>query len=519
MKCEFCDKNQKDLYLLNLPCGFLVCSDHVISQDEMFICFVCNDHSINKTKCLEIRKNQKKIDQIKLLEEKNSILELCDKIDNLKTDPNCFFDNQFSSIINKIDLKKEILKLEFSKLVDAYHESLLKEVKCFQSDFLGLIGPKFKKINTENIRMILKACEDDPCFAFKKESDFNKNELDEFLVKLDFLKNFKFSPSSTKFDIELKKNFGTVNSKEILNDLKISLNLPLEKNLSLTESNEKNNLQLSNKFKFKYSFGMNYFVELNDGGIASSSINNSCNLTMAFPSTGQIIEIPAITSCSNIDFIFLANDKKIVTICKNGNAKIWQNSGCINSFSLSETKINFADLILNYLIFIDKTQRVITFNLENGRLEMFAYSIKEQITAFKILSNDIILTGHQDKVVEWNTKKQIKLREHQVYGTVNCIERISGKDFICATNICMVKVVNNELFFKNCSENHIISLQVCDNGNILTVHSLDETIKLWNTDNFDLVYQVTGSKPKFAKILKSGKLAYVDTFGKFYIIE
>ncbi|RNA09256.1 hypothetical protein BpHYR1_022549 [Brachionus plicatilis] len=510
MSCEYCYKNQFDLLLFILPCGYSVCYEHLTYQDTLFKCLVCQDHLIEKKSCFEMRKNRKKLDEMEFLELKQSILLSCDKIDILKKDIKFSVNENFSNVINQIDLKRELLKYELDKLVDDYHESLLKEVKNCESKFVDLMEAQIKQINTEKIRTFLSQTFDDKDIKTKNNylSELKIQKFDILFNNFEKLKNFKFNQSFKKSDIDFAVFFGTINSTEVTDDLQ----------LSSKEPEYKNSVPFLNKFNLRCQFGTNNFVELSTGELVSSSLSNRSNLLMINPSSGQMTEISHFLDESEIIFIFLGQEDKLITISEGGYVKIWQNGKCLNFFNLKE-KILFADLNSSDFIFTNDLLFVTLFDLEVGIYKKTCYSIKEQITALKILSNKVFLTGHRDKIIEWDIESEQNLREYKMYGEVFCIDILNENKFICTTNICMTLVVNCKTIFKNCYENPISSVKFCGDGNILSVGMQDEKVKLWKMDNFDLEYEANVTKPCFARILKSGRLAYTDCQGRVYISD
>lgn len=106
MFCEYCNCEQDDLNLLTLPCGYLVCNEHIRYQDSFFECIICKNHLIDKKGYLEMKKNERKIDEINFIEKKESILNLCDQIDTIKKEIESYLKNHLSKVNNKIDLKR-----------------------------------------------------------------------------------------------------------------------------------------------------------------------------------------------------------------------------------------------------------------------------------------------------------------------------------------------------------------------------------------------------------------------------
>ncbi|RNA42285.1 hypothetical protein BpHYR1_003318, partial [Brachionus plicatilis] len=169
MNCEYCSKNEDDLYLFVLPCGYSVCYDHLTSQDESFNCFVCQDHVIEKQSCFRMKKNEKKLDKVLFFTVKESIMDLCNQIDEI--DSGCFTANYLSKVINKIDLKREILKDYFIRQIDDYYESLINQIKEHESEFIDSFKNDLDRVNSEDVRnnlnILLQNDSEDDLFDYK----------------------------------------------------------------------------------------------------------------------------------------------------------------------------------------------------------------------------------------------------------------------------------------------------------------------------------------------------------------
>ena len=58
--CDYChEKSNKTS--ITLPCGFLVCLDHIPNDAETLTCFICKDHQINVKECFNMPRNKLKL--------------------------------------------------------------------------------------------------------------------------------------------------------------------------------------------------------------------------------------------------------------------------------------------------------------------------------------------------------------------------------------------------------------------------------------------------------------------------
>jgi hypothetical protein len=139
IKCPIClSKYSKPI---TLPCGDTICMEHLANQswtiDKKFKCDVCNNMHILPDEGFPINKTIEKMLQINLdkLDRGESwknaklafdLLNLKFKsFEVIKNDPDFYIDEYFAEITNKIDIRREEVKLE----VDNHFDKLLNYIK------------------------------------------------------------------------------------------------------------------------------------------------------------------------------------------------------------------------------------------------------------------------------------------------------------------------------------------------------------------------------------------------------
>lgn len=63
ISCQICNK-VFDQISITLPCGYLVCAEHLNTDFENLNCPICNDHVINVRECLEMPRNKRILDYL-----------------------------------------------------------------------------------------------------------------------------------------------------------------------------------------------------------------------------------------------------------------------------------------------------------------------------------------------------------------------------------------------------------------------------------------------------------------------
>ncbi|RNA03315.1 hypothetical protein BpHYR1_041534, partial [Brachionus plicatilis] len=316
MICEHCSCNQEDLFLFSLPCGYLVCYEHIISQDNSFECLVCKDHQIDKDNCFQMKKNEKKLNQIIYNEKKQSILNLCDHVDSIKQDIGSYLKDCLSSVNSKIDLKRETLKAHFNKIIDDHYESLRSQVEEHESKFTDTIKQDLNQIDTEKIRDEIKNQNQiDPTdFSALNEflTDLKTKNLDQNLQQMEQFQNFNFYQSEKEPDLDISELFGSFSQNDT----------------QMVDEKSKS----SDQPKFICKVGLAKFEELSNGQIVSTSFSKPSNLVFYDPQSGKIKEI---AGKSSIKFFFTKEyTDEIIVVDDEFNVRIFLDGKCLNNYNL-----------------------------------------------------------------------------------------------------------------------------------------------------------------------------------------
>ncbi|RNA31670.1 hypothetical protein BpHYR1_036209 [Brachionus plicatilis] len=402
MNCEFCNTNREELFIFVLPCGYSVCYDHIKNEDVLFKCFKCLDHLIDKQKCLEIRKNQTKLDTLRCLQRKEIALEKCDQVDDLRKNLNCSLNNHFLDMINRIDLKREILKNQINESVDNYCLLLIDHVKKLESNSIS----------------------------------------------------------------RMQEQLG----------------------------------------------------ELNTGELISSSYSNPSNLLVINPNNGKKTEIIR-KDFSKISFILKTIKDEIINIDTSFNTTLYQNGNISRSFKYPIKPILFMDIFKSSIFTIDSDYYVTERQFSNGKVEKSFQIKNKQVCSMKVLTNNKLLTGHDNRLSVWNMCTGVELDSFKISARVLIIEKLNDKEYLCGCNDGRISIWYTQPISKKCHEGAISCIQVCDNGDILSLGSKDGIVRVWEPKNLDQKFEIKLTCPIYCKILKNKKLAYMNSEGKSKIVN
>ena len=511
MNCDFCNAFKEDIYILVLPCGFSVCFDHINSQDVLFKCFKCLDHLIDKQQCLEIRKNKIKLSKIEFLNKRKLIFHEFDKIDKLKSNFEFSLNNHFTNIINQIDLKREILKKRFNEQVTEYSLSLINNLEKIHLDSVTCLKNKLDELDTKLLRDqlsntdILKSL-DQAVFKQIEDDLFSDpifNKINQILDNFEKIEQIKFKQTNKQPEFKLSELFGIVESENI----KVS---PKEK---LNKSSK------SKKFNEIGAFDIKTFEELSTGEIVSSLHSKPSCLLKIDPSNNKTKEIFGNLKLTKINFILKSEKDEIISIHNDYCVKILRNGNLSSCFQYAKNKILFIDIFKTNLIAIDQGNHLSIRRFSNGKIEkILKINFTKQIFSMRAMSDNLVLFGLDNEITLLDLRLEKEYHSLKTSGRVLMIERINHNEFIigCNDGIISKWSTKSQLLSKKCHDGSIQCIQVCHDGNVLSMGMKDKKIGLRMSENLELIFQISTDNFIFCRRLKSGKLVCLDSNGKVY---
>ena len=511
MNCDFCNAYKEDVSIFILPCGFSVCLDHINSQDVIFKCFLCLDHLIDKQQCLEIRKNKLKLSKIEFLNKRKQMLHEFDKINKLKNNFEFLLNNHFTNIINEIDLKREILKKRFSEEVNEYSILLIRNLERIHLDSVTCLKKNLDGLDTKPIREklanteILKSLDQGLIKQMEDDifSDPRLNNIYQILENFEKIEQIKFKQSEIQPEFKLSKLFGTVESDNI----KI---LPTEK-VSKSSNSE--------KFNEIGEFGLKTLEELSTGEIVSSLHSRPSNILKIDPNNKTKEIFGDNLNLSKIDFILKSEKDEIISIHNDFCVKILRNGNLSSCFRYAEKKILFIDIFKTNLITFDQDNHLSIREYSNGKIEkIFKINSLKKIFSMRAMTDNLVLFGHDNMITLLDLNLGLESQSLKTSGRVLMIEKINQNEFIIGCNDGIISKWNSksQLLSKKCHDGSIQCIQVCHDGNVLSLGMKDKKIGLRMAENLELIFQISTYNLMFCRRLISGKLVCLDSNGKVY---
>ncbi|RMZ92819.1 hypothetical protein BpHYR1_001122 [Brachionus plicatilis] len=122
INCEFCFTKVEDLDTITLPCGYVVCSVHLESDDAVTKCVVCSEHTFDKSACYKMAKNSSKQKELNFRKKITLVNEKIDQIGTYFEDPDKFLDEYLNIIENEVTDRAQELKNDFNQQISDYKE-------------------------------------------------------------------------------------------------------------------------------------------------------------------------------------------------------------------------------------------------------------------------------------------------------------------------------------------------------------------------------------------------------------
>ncbi|RNA09254.1 hypothetical protein BpHYR1_022547 [Brachionus plicatilis] len=507
MQCDYCNEKKDAFGLLSLPCGYLVCSHHIKSAEDNFKCFVCDEHIINRQLCLEMAGNRKKMEKMSFVEKEKDILNICDQIDQFKLDPKSFLEKFSDDIKNKIDLKREVLKTNFNKLVDNYYESLLNDATEKQLNIFDSIQVDLEEINTKEIREKLnldsKNNLTDYQLRIKSLVDLRSSYLDEHLINFQSLMNIEFFEGEVEPQVIMPKLFGTIDLKDS-NDIFRKNSRPLAYSKSL-----------SNEFEVVAQVGLEKILELSSGEVVFTSQSKKSNLLIFNPQNGKTKEI---NGHHDIKYLFKTDNDEIIIIDSEYHVKIWYDFKCVNTFDIVRQNFLCVELEKDKIIILSDDHFFTILNCYNGQTLSHIYFEKQSSCYFlKPFSDCFIycwseLSYRNEFFLDLYNYKPVKTISIKNQNLLSNIVKSNEDGLIIGSETGHISILNGDLstkVSKKCHKSSTSSIVLCENGLIVSI-CVDGKIKIWDPKELNLINEAMVKNPVYGRILKSGRLVYTD---------
>ncbi|CAF0977485.1 unnamed protein product [Brachionus calyciflorus] len=479
--CEYCNIFKEELYLITLPCGYIVCYEHVNKSSNSIDCFMCKEHKIDLNSCLNMKKNRDKINEINRISKfKDLKLEL-EKINVVKSDPKYFIDE--CNLINKIDLKREQIKLEFDKNIDKSFQNLINQAKRLREEYENSLEKKLK--------------------------DFNINELNENLdsAQIDKIEKIKIIPMVNYLDQIKKINFLNSNYKFPFygNNLGEIVGIIHTTKLS-------NELSKIKKTSRSCCFSSNFISELPTGQITGASILDPKTLAIWNYESNSISKIKGE---SNIVYSTVTSSGYIVCFYEDFSVKVWLSGNIIKNFKL----INFSSYFSikcdhSFLIFYDTLFLIRIFNFLTGDLVQFG-AHRSPLLSSLLLSEKEYLTSHADLIVNlWELKNSKCLRTIEFKSKIICMDKLNDKEIVLGTDSGEIIGLYINSFkktqFVKAGEHKIDFIHFVEEN--LFICSIGNQLKLWENSNgaFRIVSKKKFPNLKDVLILRNGELLILE---------
>lgn len=133
-----------------LPCGFTKKYSSFLFNENtynVFLCPFCGSHFISSLECLEIDRNKLALKEKKLELKKQQFNDELKNVQKFKENRKFLVEENIQNLKNRVDLRREEIKLYIDKKIDDYYEELLKQIENEKDSYLTMINEDFEKIS------------------------------------------------------------------------------------------------------------------------------------------------------------------------------------------------------------------------------------------------------------------------------------------------------------------------------------------------------------------------------------
>lgn len=181
-----------DDIVITLPCGLNTKYQEVFYQSGKFKCPACKSHTTSAEECSEMTINKLAINQHVLDCSSKILSDNLKHLEALEIDPSFYIDDNYSQLINQIDIRREEIKLLINNEIDNYYESLLLKIDTEKKLKFNEFNEKIEKINYSKNEMDIS--------EISTDLD-NNSKLDMINQKLDNIDNLIYSTNSAISDL------------------------------------------------------------------------------------------------------------------------------------------------------------------------------------------------------------------------------------------------------------------------------------------------------------------------------
>ncbi|CAF1104301.1 unnamed protein product [Brachionus calyciflorus] len=483
--CEYCNILREELYLITLPCGYIVCYDHLKTLPNLVDCFMCKEHIIDLNHCLNMKKNRDKIEEVKRLVKLTNLKQKLDKINSVKNDPKYFLDECFSNLTNKIDLRREQIKLEFSKSVDKSFQNIYQQVKSLQEEYEKNLDKKLKDLEMSELEENLDSIEID---------EIEKIKIQPLVNYLNQIEKINFQNSYYKINFS-NNDFGQI------------VNIIYETRLC-------NELSKIKKTPENCSFFSKDISLLPTGEIVGVSNLDPRNLSIWNPESKSITEI------KGEDFIMystVTSSGYILCLDDNCYLKVWKNGYIVKKIEIIESdiynyySINCEDSIL---VVYDSSFFIGLLNFLTGYMKQFK-AHESPLLSSLLFSQKEYLTSHEDYSVNlWDIVNDECLRTIRFKSRVVCMAKLNDKEIVVGTENGEIIGLEIRSFkktqFVKTGYHKIEFIRFVEDN--LFMCSIGNQLKLWKNSNkaFRVLSKKSFPSLEDAFILRKGKVLILD---------
>lgn len=512
LNCHFCDQLIEGISI-SLPCGFIVCRKHLGNEAKYIDCIICKDHRFNVKECLDMPRNKQNIRQYEYDAKKEILTTRIHEYNRMNSDPNGYIEESFKHILDKVEKRKDALKVELDKRIDEYYNKLVADLKADSDKSKTELKEKVRLIDIKRVEDEKNAIEDElTAIQYNISNKIAKLETSiEFLTIL----NQKFEPILEVSDkgkmLEVYTDQQELSMEKIFGVLRIAEPVVEEIRPVLTE------YASISKIEFWKTF------EGHKGSVFCMSIAENEAITGAADKTIKIWDITT-GECSktllghrdSVNDLKVLDGGEIISASDDKTIKLWDKTTgkCIKTFDPNTDEIT--------CLIVSKSGEIIsgswdckikTWDKVKGKPIKTLEGHDDGVVCLQLMETGELLSGSWDKTIKiWDLAGAKCLKTIEAHDDAVRTIQIIDKDYFASCSadkkIKIWDAHTGECF--KVLDGHtdaVWSLQIYQEREIISASS-DKTIKIWDLQSGQCIKTLEQhtSHVLCLQLLKSGKL-------------
>ena len=217
--CKLCISKSGNVLIILTCCTYPICKEHLDKYAESGVtvikCQVCSQE-LNINSCLNTMRNREKIVDFEVKSNRKELKKNFEDFERLMNDPPFYLNKNLEELVNKINLRREELKVEITRKIDEYYMSMMDKIEESKKAVLKVFRQETELFRKDELEEIKKLINDDNKNNNETKNKILKEKIDNiFKIKkiLDLKVKLKLK-ENTSTELDIKNVFAELTFKE-----------------------------------------------------------------------------------------------------------------------------------------------------------------------------------------------------------------------------------------------------------------------------------------------------------------